>query len=355
MWTYQLGHLERLSTPVGLLEHSRLAEPQLDHGCCTDDNARLLVVMSREPDEGSAQRLGRLALDFVLRSQADSGLVHNRYAHDGYWRWIDDPSTEDHWGRALWSLGTAAAFHPNPGVRAMAQWGFEKSGRQRSPWLRSMAFAALGAADLLTEQPRHPVATSLLVDAVVDLLPATGTGIPWPEPRLTYANGAIPEALIAAGSALHAPEVLQRGLEMLAWLLDSQTREGRLSVVGHRGRTIDDHRMQFDQQPIEVASLVDACWRAWTVTGDPHWRRGIAMGAQWFLGNNDSGAVMLDPLTGGAYDGLEAGGCNLNQGAESTLALVSTMQRATALLPYRAPLPAPSRVAPPPRAAVLQR
>jgi hypothetical protein len=113
--------------------------------------------------------------------------------------------------------------------------------------------------------------------------------------------------------------------------------------------------MQFDQQPIEVASLVDACWRAWTVTGDPHWRRGIAMGAQWFLGNNDSGAVMLDPLTGGGYDGLESGGCNLNQGAESTLALVSTMQRATALLPYRAPVQTPSRVAPPPRAAVLLR
>jgi hypothetical protein len=37
---------------------------------------------------------------------------------------------------------------------------------------------------------------------------------------------------------------------------------------------------------------------------------------------------MFDDLTGGGYDGLHAERVNLNQGAESTLAYVSTMQRA---------------------------
>jgi hypothetical protein len=35
---------------------------------------------------------------------------------------------------------------------------------------------------------------------------------------------------------------------------------------------------------------------------------------------------MWDPATGGGYDGLHADGVNLNQGAESTLAMISTMQ-----------------------------
>jgi hypothetical protein len=35
---------------------------------------------------------------------------------------------------------------------------------------------------------------------------------------------------------------------------------------------------------------------------------------------------MWDPATGGGYDGLHQGAPNLNQGAESTLALISTMQ-----------------------------
>ena len=40
---------------------------------------------------------------------------------------------------------------------------------------------------------------------------------------------------------------------------------------------------------------------------------------------------MHDPQTGGGYDGLTPDGPNPNQGAESTLAMVSTMQHARAL------------------------
>ncbi len=39
---------------------------------------------------------------------------------------------------------------------------------------------------------------------------------------------------------------------------------------------------------------------------------------------------MWDPVTGGGYDGLTATGPNLNQGAESTLAFVTTMQYSVA-------------------------
>jgi hypothetical protein len=55
------------------------------------------------------------------------------------------------------------------------------------------------------------------------------------------------------------------------------------------------------------------------------------MAAAWFDGDNDSGTVMWDPFTGGGYDGLEATGPNENQGAESTLALISTRQQALVL------------------------
>jgi hypothetical protein len=39
---------------------------------------------------------------------------------------------------------------------------------------------------------------------------------------------------------------------------------------------------------------------------------------------------MWDPATGGGYDGLTPTGPNLNQGAESTLALISTLQHGAA-------------------------
>jgi hypothetical protein len=64
------------------------------------------------------------------------------------------------------------------------------------------------------------------------------------------------------------------------------------------------------------------------VDGDGRWLDGVTAAADWFLGDNDAGAVMWDSETGGAFDGLERGGANLNQGTESTLALLSTLQRA---------------------------
>jgi hypothetical protein len=172
-----------------------------------------------------------------------------------------------------------------------------------------------------------------MVDAVerIGLPDPTGAVTwPWPEPRLAYANAALPEALIAAGAALGDPRVLDAGLAMLTWLVDLQTRDGHLSVVGVGGRGPADTAPQFDQQPIEVAAIADACWRAFTLTGNPDWSARVVLALDWFEGRNDSAAVMWDSHSGGGYDGLRADGPNTNEGAESTLAFVSTLQRARA-------------------------
>ena len=119
---------------------------------------------------------------------------------------------------------------------------------------------------------------------------------------------------------------------MLAWLLDLETLRGHLSVTGVQGRGPSDHGPQFDQQPIEVAAMADACWRAYSLTGDEVWARGVALAAAWFAGENDIGLRMYDAVSGGGFDGLQPDSVNLNQGAESTLALISTMQRASAFV-----------------------
>jgi hypothetical protein len=192
-----------------------------------------------------------------------------------------------------------------------------------------MAFAALGAAEVLRIDPDNVLARTLLTDAADAMTTADPRAEwPWPEPRLTYANATLPESMIAAGTALERPDLLRRGLDLLEWLIDLESREGHLSVTPVGGRGPDDHGPRFDQQPIEVAALADACARARTVDGDRRWLNGITAAANWFLGDNDRGVVMWDPDTGGAFDGLEIGGANLNQGTESTLALLSTMQHA---------------------------
>jgi hypothetical protein len=112
----------------------------------------------------------------------------------------------------------------------------------------------------------------------------------------------------------------------LEWLLDAETTQGHLSVTAVGGRGPGDPQPNFDQQPIEVATLADACARAARYAETDRWADGVDAAVGWFLGANDAGVPMWDPESGGGYDGLRADGPNLNQGAESTLALISTLQ-----------------------------
>jgi hypothetical protein len=135
-----------------------------------------------------------------------------------------------------------------------------------------------------------------------------------------------PEVLLAAGTLLNVRHWANRGIELLRWLLDMETLDRHLSVTPASGRGPGDPKPAFDQQPIEVAALADACARAYQVTGATEWLEGVAMCIAWFQGHNDAHTPMIDHASGGGYDGLEHDGVNANEGAESTIAMITTLQ-----------------------------
>jgi hypothetical protein len=322
-------HLERLTDDRGLFEHALGTVPRREHGYCVDDVARGLVVVCREPEPApAARRLARCYLAFVLDALDPGGACHNRMAVDGQWR--DEAAVGDWWGRALWGLGVAATSARVPGMRARALGGFRIAAQRRSPHVRSMAFAALGAAELLRKRPDEIAARRLLTDtlAAIGEKDDDDSRWPWPEERLSYGNASIAEALIVAGDALPDAAALSRGLDLLEFLLRTETRDGHLSVTPAGGRTRDDAGPGFDQQPIEVCALADACASAFRITRESSWMTAVGLAWNWFLGDNDSATPMFDPRTGAGYDGLERHGRNLNQGAESTLAMLATAQQA---------------------------
>lgn len=321
-------HLLRMTDHRATFEHALLTEPRREHGYCTDDMARVLVVTTRQPEsEGVINGLAGKALTFLNEAQSYDGTCRNRMDSGGHW--TDTPSTDDHWGRAVWGLGTAAAHSDVSMVRRLATIQFERATHTRSPHPRAMAFAAIGAAELLGHEPGHVESRTLLTDYAASLPPAAvDPEWLWPEPRLTYANAVLAEAMIAAGVALEDSELRQRGLDALEWLLNFETADGHLSPTPDGGCGPGDVRPAFDQQPIEVASLADACARAAATDPRALWPDAIRSAAAWFHGDNDLKLPMWDPETGGGYDGLHADRVNLNQGAESTLAVISTMQQA---------------------------
>ena len=284
---------------------------------------------------GAVIGAGERYLAFLDHAQVSGGASHNRLSFDR--RWTDAAGVGDWWGRSLWGSGTAAARGWSPRLRADALGHFDAGGATRSPWPRAMAFAALGAAEVITAHPDHAGARHLLQDAATLLRPgapdarAMAADWPWPEPRLRYANAAWAEALMAAGWGLGDDRLVDDGIRLLGWLLESETADGHLSLTPVGGWGPGEPRPGYDQQPIEAAALADACTRAFVLTGDAQWVGAVGRAVSWFLGDNDAGVPMSDPDTGGGYDGLERGGRNDNQGAESTLALISTLQQGATL------------------------
>jgi hypothetical protein len=192
-----------------------------------------------------------------------------------------------------------------------------------------MAFATFGAAEVLKSDPENKGANAL-VAAAAKLLdrPEPIKGWRWCEDRLAYANAALPEAMMVAGTIIGNDRLIELGLRQLKWLLDMASFEGHLSVTPAEGRSPNVAAEKFDQQPIEVAAMSEACLRANALTGDAEWVKGHELAVQWFLGDNDVGTPMFAADTGGGYDGLTAAGPNLNQGTESTVALLTTLQQA---------------------------
>ena len=342
-------HLQRLTDSTGLFEHAELTERRLEHGYCVDDVARGLVVTTREPEPDEATTaLAGTYQRFLANAQGADGGFRNRL--DAQLTWQDEPDVTDCWGRALWGLGTAVARSPELADEALEL--FSLSAPRRSPWTRAMAFAGLGAAEVLSVQLDHDGARGLVAAAATMISPLgdrAGWGSPqwhWPEDRLRYANAVLPEVLIAAGDLLEQPRWVTRGLDMLEWLLDVELNGEHISVTPAHGWSLGEQRPGFDQQPIEVAALADACARAHDFTNDPRWADATLRCAAWFSGSNDTGTTMIDPVSGGGHDGLEADGRNENQGAESTLAMLSTLQqahrlRAAPALPGHAVPPSP--------------
>jgi hypothetical protein len=326
-------HLAAMSDAIGTFEHADHSTPRAEEGYCVDDVARVLIATCREPfADGTVSGLCRISYRFLVDAQAADGSIRNRRSTDG--RWHGRHAVDDSWGRAMWAFGTAVRRAPEDWMREEALGSFERGAGQRTHWPRSMAFAAIGAADVLVAEPSHHGASRLLADAVDAVgRPGDDPAWTWPEARLTYANAVLAEVLIAAGALLDRRDVLADGLRALRWLLDRETVDGHLSPTPAGGAGPHDQVPRFDQQAIEAATMADACVRALAVTGDQIWSDGLDRCVGWFLGANDVGVPVGDFERGAAYDGLERDGVNRNQGAESTLALITTLQHARARAP----------------------
>ena len=327
---WRFDHLLRMTDSTGIFQHAIFTVPWFEHGYCTDDNARalLLSVLLEELDECPPEvRLARAAYAAFLQHAfvRETARFRNFMSFDR--KWLEQHGSEDSHGRALWALGAVVGRTRSESLRAWAAPLFEEAlpavESFTSP--RAWAFAILGLheylrtleGDLLAARLREELAARLF-----GLWQRTASDDwPWFEETAAYDNPRLSQALVLSGRWTGNGEMRDAGLRSLRWLMDHQRGEaGCFRPVGSNGFwRKGGPPAEFDQQPVEASAAVGACIEAFNTTGDPAWRREAVRSFDWFLGANDLGEVLYDSGTGGCRDGLHPNRANQNEGAESTL------------------------------------
>jgi hypothetical protein len=345
-------HLERMTGRYGIYQHAKIDEPDPDHGFCTDDNARAIIALTDFARLGQRhpvlESLFHPGFEFLLDAR-NPRTDRFRNFMDCRGRWLETCGSEDSHGRALWALGHVGRHHPLPRVRlaALRQFraAFPVTLQFEAP--RAWAFTVLGLTNYLEAVSSDNTAEILRDELALRLMrkleSATSGNWTWFEDIVTYDNGKLPQALLAAARQTGNLAWCRAGLRSLTFLLRGQTApEGHFRPAGCRGfwpRLASP--AQWDQQPLEAQSMIAACLEAYGLTHQHSWLAGAQRIFAWFTGENDLGLSLVDAETGGCCDGLQESGLNLNQGAESTLAWLQSAAalRLTASLPAAGPHP----------------
>ena len=341
----KIDHVRGMTDDVGILQHARFAVPDRCHGYCTDDNARALIFSLQAYRLTQAPELLKMSttyLSFLQHAYNEAnGRFRNFMTYDR--RWKEDFGSDDSHGRALWSLGIAVADAPTEGLRAAALNLFERGLRTAESLTapRAWAFTIVGVHGYLRKYSGDSEVRRIrdsVSNRLYDLFESQATDDwPWVEEKLTYANGKLSHALLMSGQWMQRDDMTELGLRSLEWLLSVQTEpDGTLSPVGNNGwHDRDGESARFDQQPIEVHALLEACTEAYNVTADGRWLAEAHRCFDWFLGKNPLNAMLYDYETGGCRDGLQADGVNENEGAESTLACLLSLLAIRSLEPAK--------------------
>ncbi|MBB5375916.1 glycosyltransferase involved in cell wall biosynthesis [Deinococcus metalli] len=322
-----LRHVAALSDGTGVFQHATFTLPNPHEGYTTDDNARALTLAAACPDDPHAPLLARRALTFLHGALGPDGHFRNFMSYDRHW--LEARGAENAQARAVRALVTAARTLTDPGLRGAARellihaWPAIQS--LESPRAQALALMALAeqhhhaGPHAERDELAHRYAANLRRLHAEHATP----GWLWFEPYLSYSNAKLPHGLLAYGRVYGRPGDVALALDALRWLEGVQTGpHGSFWPVGNeRVYRRGEARPLWDGQPIEVYATVAADLEAYAATGDESWLDLARRAVNWLLGVNPLRQPLLNPESGGCRDGLHRDRVNMNEGAESTLAL----------------------------------
>lgn len=329
-----LNHLKQMTTDRGIIQFSKINQPDISSGYTLDDNARALVAMCMHlkltGDEKDIYYIHKY-FQFIKRCMQPAG---------NYLNYIDDNNNftdqnrtsnlDDANGRAIWALGYLVSLDGRLSgeIIAEAKTIFKKSilciDAMHST--RAMAFIIKGLYyyQYATKSSENTNLIKTFANRLVQMYKhESSEKWEWFEGYLTYANSILPEAMLYAW--LSTGETIYKDIAITSFefLLSHTFNENGIEVISNKNwlqKGQGDAPVAIGgEQPIDVAYTIMTLSEFYSAFRNEEYNKKMKIAFNWFLGNNRLHQIVYNPCTGGCYDGLEENHVNLNQGAESTV------------------------------------
>jgi hypothetical protein len=324
-----LAHIQKLTTPIGMIQFSEISQPQLLSGFALDDNARALIALCQHYEltqDKSDIPLIETYLSFIEYCMQPNGRFLNYVnTEKEFTAQNEEENLEDSNGRAVWALGYVVSMkeilpldivHKADAIllAAIPQLHTIHS-------TRAMAFIIKGLHYQNNQSQNALIIT--FADRLVQMYRhESENNWYWFEHYMTYGNSVLSEALICAYVSIRDTVYLDTAKESFDFLLGKIFNGKKLNVISNKGWYIKDQKFEQPiggEQPIDVAYTIVALEGFYRQFGIESYKEKAIIAFNWFLGENHLHQIVYNPCTGGCYDGVEELNVNLNQGAESTV------------------------------------
>lgn len=325
-----LAHIKKMTTGFGMLQFSKINDPDIESGYTIDDNARALIALCQHyklTREDSDLRYIKIYLDFIAYCERRGDLFINYVDYNqNFTDQNEEVNLEDSSGRAIWALGylVSLSYILPPAMVKKAQHILDRvlpvTENIHSP--RAMAFICKGLYySGRTENSKEEKLMRTFADRLVKMYQHEASpDWLWFESYLTYGNSVLPEALLCAYAITGESEYKTIARQSFDFLLDKTFTDNAIKVISNRSWHLKGQECDnYGEQPIDVAYTILTLRKFYDIFKDKEYLKKMEIAFNWFLGNNHLGQIIYNPCTGGCFDGLEEHNVNLNQGAESTV------------------------------------
>jgi glycosyltransferase involved in cell wall biosynthesis len=325
-----LKHIKLLTTGFGMVQFSKINQPDIDSGYTLDDNSRALIALCMHYENTSDKRdldYIRIYFDYIKYCLRPEGNLLNYVDKERSFTAQNGKNQDDANGRAVWALGyliSRKSVLPAKLIaeaRTIIQKVLPHIKTIHSP--RAMAFAIKGLYyyHSVSKSSDNIVLIKTLAKRMVKMyMSESAEKWEWFESYLTYANSILPEAVLYSWLLTGETIYKEIAISSLNFLLSLTFNKNGIEVISNKKWLQKGMEAgQFGEQPIDVAYTIMTLSKFYDTFNDKEYLNKMVIAFNWFLGKNRLHQIIYNPRTGGCYDGLEELNVNLNQGAESAV------------------------------------